>query len=342
VKDTGVGVSPSGAVVGDRVVVRYLLGDATPADWRGNPDAAQSDVTGILVDDADPLRLERDGELVSIPHAVVTSVRLLSARPVRNSEIRTLEHVAARSWPGVDTAWIAGWFCRAGRGFSRRANSALPLERSARSDLAALREIARWYAEHGLPPLLALPDRLMTASTVGGVEGIEVQTLTCDLTSLAETLSGTTASAVALTDTPAPDWLTAYAGNRTTGDAEAVRAVVTAGEGPPVFARIGADSTDRGSASIGRGVVTEATDGRKWLGLSALWTDPERRGAGLSTQVLAALVAWGRENGAESAHLQVETTNRLAGSWYRRLGFGLHHTYRYLTPDVHADPTGGR
>ncbi|MEO9326499.1 N-acetylglutamate synthase, CG3035 family [Gordonia aurantiaca] len=335
-------VSLSGAVVGDRVVVRYLLGEATPADWRGNSDAAQSDVTGVLLDDGDPLRLERDGDVVSIPHAAVTSVRLLSARPVRNSEIRTLEHVGARSWPGVDTTWIEGWFCRAGRGFSRRANSALPLEMSARADLETLQRIARWYAEHDLPPLLALPDRLMKASTISGVEDIEVQALTCDLASLAEALSETSSAAVVLTDVPAPDWLVAYAGTRTTDDTEAVRAVVTAGEGPPVFARIDADPPGDAPASIGRGVVTEATDGRKWLGLTALWTDPRRRGEGLSTQVLKALVTWGLENGAESAYLQVETTNRLAGSWYRRLGFGLHHTYRYLTPDIPTDPAGNR
>ncbi len=325
------GVSSSGAVVGDRVVVRYLLGESTPADWRGNPDAAQSDVTGILVDDADPLRLERDGEVVSIPVDAVTSVRLLSARPVRNSEIRALEHVAARAWPGVEHAWIDGWFCRAGHGFSRRANSAVPLEMSARADLPTLQRIARWYAERGLPPLLALPDRLMKASTVGGVEDIEVQALTCDLSQLSDRLAGTVSAPAVLTDTPDESWLTAYSARGTVDDLGSVRAVVAAGQGPPVFARIDENGA---VASIGRAVVTEAGDGRRWLGLTALWTDPSRRGSGLSTRVLGTLAAWGTANGADSAYLQVETTNRTAGAWYRRLGFGLHHTYRYLTPDI--------
>ncbi|KAF0971147.1 MULTISPECIES: N-acetylglutamate synthase, CG3035 family [Gordonia] len=324
-------VSLSGAVVGDRVVVRYLLGSTTPADWRGNPDAAQSDVTGILVDDADPLRLERDGEVVSIPVATVTSVRLLSARPVRNREIRTLEEAAARAWPGVETAWIAGWFLRAGLGFTRRANSAVPLDMSAHPDATTLQRIARWYADRDLPPLLALPDRLMKASTIGGVEDIEVQTLTCDLASLTERLADSRSDAVRLADEPDAAWLDAYAGHRADADTDVVRQVVTAGDEPLVFASIDAGGT---AAAIGRGIVTQAADGRKWLGLSALWTDPARRRAGLSTQVLAELVAWGAENDADAACLQVETTNRSAGAWYRRLGFGLHHAYRYLTPEI--------
>ncbi|WP_231498988.1 N-acetyltransferase, partial [Gordonia alkanivorans] len=210
----------SGAVIGDRVVVRYLLGDSTPADWRGNPDAAQSDVTGVLLDDTDPLRLERDGEVVSIPAATVTSVRLLSATPVRNKEIRALEGVAARSWPGVETAWIAGWFVRAGHGFSRRANSAIPLDMSAHPDATTLARIARWYAERDLPPLLALPERLVKAATVGGVQDIEVQMLTCDAAPLTARLAGSRSDAVRLSDEPHAEWLAAYTGHRAGEDTD--------------------------------------------------------------------------------------------------------------------------
>ncbi|WP_439031468.1 N-acetylglutamate synthase, CG3035 family [Gordonia terrae] len=323
----------SGAVVGDRVVVRYLLGESTPADWRGDPGAAQSDVTGILIDDADPLRLRRDGEELAIPSAAITSVRLLSAKPVRNSEIRTLEQVAARSWPGVDTDRIDGWFVRSGYGFSRRANSAVPLDRHAHPDASTLRRIARWYAERDLPPLLSLPERLIRPAAIGGAEGVEVQMLTCPMPRLIESLGGHRRAAVRLGNTPDPSWLTSYAGTRPTDDRhpDAVREVVEAGEGLLAFA----SSEDAGA--IGRGAITESQDGTLWLGLSAMWTDPARRRTGLSSAVAAELVAWGARHGADAAYLQVESTNRVAGSWYRRMGFGLHHTYRYLTPDVPPD-----
>lgn len=319
----------SGAVVGDRVVVRYLLGDSTPADWRGNPAAAQSDVTGVLLDDSDPLRIRRDDEELSIPSAAITSVRLLSAKPVRNSEIRALEHAAAAAWPGVETAWIDGWFVRAGHGFSRRANSAVPLQRNARPDAPTLRRIAGWYAERDLPTLLALPERLIPPTAVSGDPDVEVQILTVDLSDLVARVENAPRTA-RLTSGPDSGWLRAYTSGRASHRTEDAAGVVTAGNGPLAFATLG------DTAAIGRGSVTESPDGRRWLGLTALWTDPEQRGAGLASDVVAALTGWGVEHGADSAYLQVESTNRVAGSWYRRLGFGLHHTYRYLTPDLHS------
>ncbi|MFT4394137.1 GNAT family N-acetyltransferase [Gordonia lacunae] len=322
----------SGAVVGDRVVVRYRLGDATPADWRGDPAAARSDVTGILLDDAGPLRIRRDDEELSIPLAAVTSVRLLSAKPVRNSEIRSLEGAAAAAWPGVDTEWLDGWFLRSGHGFSRRANSAVPLGRHARPDASTLRRIGEWYADRDLPALLALPERLIPPTAVVGDPGVEVQMLTADLAALHARVGERTSRPVRLETAPDAGWLRAYSTGRSSRQPDAATGVVTAGDGPLTFATIG-DAT-----AIGRGSVTEAPDGRRWLGLTALWTEPSARGNGLSSDVVAALTAWGVRQGADAVYLQVESDNRVAGSWYRRLGFGLHHTYRYLTPDLPATP----
>lgn len=326
----------SGAVAGDRVVVRYLLGDATPADWRGDPAAARSDVTGVLLDDSDPLRIRRDDEELSIPFAAITSVRLLSAKPVRNSEIRALEHAAALAWPGVETEWVDGWLLRAGHGFSRRANSAVPLARHARPDAATLRHIGEWYADRGLPPLLASPDRLIPSGSVPGDPGVEVQMLTADLPGLRARTGDMHSRTVRLDPQPDAGWLSAYAGGRASRGLDTVAGVVTAGDGPMTFATVD------DAAAIGRGSVTESPDGHRWLGLTALWTDPGSRGGGLSSAVVAALTAWGVEQGADSVYLQVESTNRLAGSWYRRLGFGLHHTYRYVTPHMPAASEGIR
>ena len=54
------------------------------------------------------------------------SVRELSHAPVRNSEIRAVEHAAALAWPGTERHWAGGWLLRAG-GTDKRTNSAAPL-----------------------------------------------------------------------------------------------------------------------------------------------------------------------------------------------------------------------
>ncbi|OZC33751.1 GNAT family N-acetyltransferase [Gordonia polyisoprenivorans] len=323
-----------GAYRGDRVVVRYLLGEATPADWRDWPNPAparsggptQSDVTGFLVDDGDPVRLDRNGTVEEIPRAAITSLRVLSAVPVRNSEIRALEHAAAAAWPGTEQAWIEGWLVRAGAGISRRANSAIALDRSARLDPATRSAIESWYAARDLPTLIATPERLVPP----GVDGVPASPVIHVLT------AGPTTNHpfpehpdVILRSTPTPDWLRAYLGPAT--DIAAATAVLgaTLGDAPVTFAAI----EDAGRPiAIGRGAVTESPDGTRMLGLTALWTDPARRREHLGDAMLTRLRQWGAENGAAHAYLQVESGNRIAGTWYRARGFALHHRYRYIEP----------
>ena len=68
-----------------------------------------------------------------------------------------------------------------------------------------------------------------------------------------------------------------------------------------------------------------------WLGVSALWTHPDHRGTGLGSGVLRALLEWGAERGATTAHLQVVVANEAAQDLYTRSGFEVHHRYDYLT-----------
>ena len=332
---------PADAYPGDRVVVRYLLGDAAPADWRHSPNPApasaptMSDVTGFLVERADTgspdstLLIERDGKVESIPRESVVSIRLLSAKPVRNSAIRDLEHAAALAWPGVESTWIGGWLARAGGGFSRRANSAVPLDRSAHADASTLHAIGSWYAERRLPVLLALPERLIAARTVGGEPASPtVHILTRDLDDSASSASDfpttSTEIDVELAPTPSARWSQSY---RPGTDADLVAAVAGSAQGPVTFATVVDES---GSLiATGRAAVTSSPSGVAWLGVTALWTDPAHRRRHIADAVLARLMAWGVTHGAQSAYVQVEADNAVAGRWYRRRGFALHHTSHY-------------
>jgi hypothetical protein len=71
-----------------------------------------------------------------------------------------------------------------------------------------------------------------------------------------------------------------------------------------------------------RAAVTDAPDGIRWVGLSAVLPD----GAGLCE----ALLAWGAGRGATRAHLCVPDTDSTAPA--DSLGFRLHHRRRYVLP----------
>src|ERR1700722_3752944 len=109
---------------GTRVTVRYRRppGSVPPL----------TDAVGHLLGIEPLVRVQtKTGAVVQFAPAEVVAVRTLSDAPVRTSQIRALEHVAAFAWPGVQQQWLDGWLLRAGRGITSRANSAVPLDVSA-------------------------------------------------------------------------------------------------------------------------------------------------------------------------------------------------------------------
>jgi N-acetylglutamate synthase len=88
------------------------------------------------------------------------------------------------------------------------------------------------------------------------------------------------------------------------------------------------------------GFVTLCVDGRplacglgvlerEMIGLYDIVTAPAARGQGYGTQLLHALLAWGKTNGAQHAYLQVMNNNLPAQRLYDKLGFREIYQYWY-------------
>ncbi|HTY35281.1 GNAT family N-acetyltransferase, cg3035/Rv0428c family [Mycobacterium sp.] len=139
--------------LGTRVTVRYrrAQGSVPPL----------TDAVGHLLA-VDPLVRVRTktGAVVEFAPADVVALRALTDAPVRTSAIRALEHAAAAAWPGDERAWLDGWLLRAGQGAGPAANSAMPLDVSARA--TAIAQIVEWYERRGLTPRLGIPERLLS------------------------------------------------------------------------------------------------------------------------------------------------------------------------------------
>lgn len=291
--------------VGTRVSVRY----------RRPPGAVPplTDAVGVLLQ-VDPLvRVQtKAGDVVEFAPADVVTVRRLTDVPVRNSEIRAVEHAAALAWPGVEQEWLHGWLLRAGHGSTRRANSAVPLDFSA--NVAAVPAIADWYTRRGLRPLLAVPDRLLRLPDDTPTE-IETRTMVRDLENVQ------TRSDVTLHPSPSAEWLDCYARDV---PLDVLTAVV---DGELVF---GMD----GGVAVGRAAVTPAPDGTRWVGLSAVRVAESDRRQGHATALCTALLAWGAERGATRGYVQVVTDSAAALGLSQSLGFTSQHRCRYLRPNT--------
>lgn len=285
--------------VGSRVSIRYRLPAGTAH--------ALTDVIGELraIDPVIVVRTKSDG-LVEVSPADVVAVRELSVVPVRTSQIRALEHAAALAWPGTEQHWQDGWLLRAGGGYTSRANSAVPLDFSA--TIEALPPIVDWYRQRGLPPWLALPERLLPIRA----EGVKhTRVMVTDL------VTPEPDPAVVLLDRPDAPWLAGYERDV---PVEVLTAVI---DGEVGFASVP-------GAAVGRGAVTTAPDGTRWLGISAVHVGAEHRRQGHARRLCGALLGWGADRGATRAYVQVLSENSGAILLYHSLGFRLHHHHRYV------------
>lgn len=286
--------------VGTRVAIRFRrpAGSVPP----------MTDVVGHLVAVDPTLRVRTRGDVTEIRIADVVSLRVVPEVPVRNPDIRRLEHAAALAWPGVEQHWLDGWLLRAGHGQTYRANSAVPLEFPA--TLNAIPAIVDWYVQRGLTPLLAVPDRLLRLPA-------GLQTEREAVVMVRALPAGHPNPQVVLAPRPDGRWLARY--QREVG-IDVLTAVV---DGEVVFATLD-------DAAVGRGAVTPAPDGTRWVGLSAVHVAAAQRGRGHARAVCAALLAWGDEHHGTRAYVQVLTDNRAAIALYESMGFTAHHRGRYV------------
>ncbi|MEV6958872.1 GNAT family N-acetyltransferase [Streptomyces sp. NPDC051207] len=337
------------ADVGKRVSVRCLtVPGGTPGKF--------TDTVGVLTSWTDGVLhiTRRSGESVRIPEATLVAGKVVPAAPARRrgpaASYEELARVSARAWRPVESERLGGWELRAAHGFTRRANSVLPLGDPGLPLDEALNAVRRWYGERGLPAYV---------QTATGAEGTQellcaelerrgwVREVTAELWTgaLAPVADLAEPSGVRLAREADAAWLARY---QRKGVPEVALRVL--GSGPSVwFASVPGAGGGEGAADIGEempaavgGRVPVAVgrcvvDGR-WAGFAAVEVDPALRRRGLATAVMAALARRALDEGASAAWLQVEEDNAAARGLYTRLGFTVHHAYHhYRAPETGAD-----
>jgi ribosomal protein S18 acetylase RimI-like enzyme len=317
------------ADVGKRVSVRSLTEHDAPGE-------KFTDTVGVLTswDKGVLLITRRSGESVRIAESALVAGKVVPAAPARRrgpaTSYEELARVAARAWRPVESERLGDWELRAASGFTRRANSVLPLGEPGLPLDEALGAVRRWYGERGLPAYV---------QTATGAEGTQellcaeleergwVREVTAEMWvgPLAPIADRAEPSGVVLSREADEAWLARY---QRRGVSEVALRVL--GEGPSVwFATVPGATQGAAPAAIGRCVV----DGR-WAGFAAVEVDPALRRQGLGTAVMAALARQALDEGASAAWLQVEAENAGARELYAGMGFVAHHAYHhYRAPE---------
>lgn len=267
----------------------------------------------------------KDGVSVHIPESSLVAGKVVPAAPARRrgpaASFEELARVTARAWQPLESEPLGGWTLRAAAGFTRRANSVLPLGDPGIPLDEALARVTAWYGRRDLPAYVqaatgaAGTQELLCAELErrGWVNEVSAEVRIGGLAPVAD--QDADVSGVRLTREPDEEWLGRYGKVR---DPELARRMLV--EGPSVWFA----SLDGGRA-IGRCVA----DGR-WAGFGAVTVGPEHRRRGLATAVMTALARRALEEGASAAWLQVEADNPAARALYDGMGFATHHAYHHF------------
>ncbi|MFJ6655390.1 GNAT family N-acetyltransferase [Streptomyces sp. NPDC091377] len=319
--------------VRQRLDIRDTLGEFT-------------DTVGVLTswDDGVLVITRRDGEPVRIPESSLVAGKVVPAAPARrrgpSASYDELARVASRAWRPLESERLGDWELRAAAGFTRRANSVLPLGDPGMPLDSALDAVRRWYGERGLPAYLqaatggeGTQERLCAELTERGwVREVTAELWVGAPAALADRAEG---GGVTLARTADEGWLARY---QRKGVSEVALRVL--GSGASVwFASIAGPAGAAGSAAVPAAIGRCVVDGR-WAGFAAVEVDPALRRRGLAGEVMAALARRALDEGASAAWLQVESDNTAARALYAGTGFGAHHAYHHFrAPD---SPAPGR
>lgn len=236
--------------------------------------------------------------------------------------------VEAATWVPVETAVVDGWRVGVSGGFTRRANSTLPLGGTA-DPAATLAAVEERYATAGLPAVVrvcsAAPaglDGLLAARGYARVAATDV--LVRDLVAdPPHALPVPPDVRVRVADAPDGAWLAGWLGVKAAGravDPGLARRVVT---GSPAL-YLTATAPDGTVLAVLRAALAEG-----WVGLACLVVAPGARRRGLGRLLTRTALRSAVDHGARRAFLQVEVANDGAAHLYAGEGFRPAERYAY-------------
>lgn len=247
----------------------------------------------------------------------------------RLSLCRRVEEASLNAWPAMQQMLVDGWLLRFAQGFTKRANSVVPLYPGTPSIADNLPSKVRFcenlYARERLRTIF----RLTSVGTADGAhEMLDAYLAVREYAHRDPTLVLTaplneTGRQAGLQLLPLADWLEVY--SRLSGmpaSAKALHGAILRGM-PQVCAYAVVGDAERPLA-CGLGVLEQDL-----LGLFDVVTNPSARRQGHGRALVAGLLAWGTQQGARRAYLQMVRDNDPARALYDSLGFTKLYEYWY-------------
>lgn len=239
--------------------------------------------------------------------------------------INKIEQIQFNAWPALITYLYDGWVLRISEGVTRRSNSISPIYNS-RIDLnEKIAFCENYYKKVGLPIIYKLTkdvypvdlDRELEAR--GYLYDAETSVQIMDL----DHMNIRNDPDIRISGVYEDSWIERFIGfNGYDKDkSDEYSNIIKAIDLQTAFLDIVIDGR---YAGVGLGVING-----KYLGLFDIVVKPGIRKMGYGKKIVEAIMAWGKENGAKTAYLQVMTDNYSGLRLYERIGFKEVYKYWY-------------
>jgi ribosomal protein S18 acetylase RimI-like enzyme len=235
---------------------------------------------------------------------------------------RRIEEASLNAWPALQQMLLDGWVLRFSGGFTKRANSVVPLYPALLDPLAKIRYCERLYEQQHLTTIFRLTtvddvsdlDRLLDARGYQRIDPTRVMT---------RRLGEAFARQDGFAEVGLREWLTIYADLAgMPKPTQALHAALLKSIRSECL--YGALFVDGEAVACGLGVVEN-----ELVGLFDIVTHPRRRREGHAAALITSLLAAGRNAGATDTYLQVVADNAPARGLYAELGFMELYSYWY-------------
>lgn len=244
-------------------------------------------------------------------------------------DVLLFQEISANAWPALNFIFLNGWVVRLGDGYTRRANSVMPINytgENVESDILTVEEL---YSLFNLPVVFQIPDysaptNLKKLLLERNYEEFDESLLMAEEISKLNPIEINDSFSYSLEIGSSEEWFSEF--QKLTGRSDEAKIKNQKIIGRIPFPKAFLFARD-GEEIIG---LCLAVLEREYVGVYDMIVSSDYRRQGIGQSILAHLVEWGKKNGATTCYLQVQGDNAGAISLYKKIGLRDRYHYRYL------------
>jgi GNAT superfamily N-acetyltransferase len=239
--------------------------------------------------------------------------------------IRIIEELSLNAWPSLHTILYDGWILRFADGYTKRANSIIPLYSSSLDLHEKISTCEKIYKEKNQKVIYKMTSAPVPADLDSELEsrGYKTDALTSiQLIDLSNKITSASTSVI-LSSELTEEWLEAFCtmSNISINNKTVLGQILNLIILKKCFVSI---TTGSRITACGLGVIQNG-----YMGIFDIVTDLSFRKKGFATNIMEGLLSWGKANNAHTAYLQVMLNNEAALKLYEKLGFKEEYKYWY-------------